>query len=42
MMQMNLLTKQEQTHREWTYDYSEGKVGGGIDWEFDIDTYTDI
>ena len=26
--------------QEWTYGYQWGKVGGGIDWEFEIDMYT--
>ena len=41
-IQMNLFTEQKQTHRlrERTYDYQEGKVVGGIDWEFGIDMYT--
>ena len=42
MIQMNLFTKQKQTHRvrEQTYSYQEGRVRGGIDWEFGIDMYT--
>ena len=30
MIQMNLFTKQKQTHRlrEWTYGYQGGRVGG--------------
>ena len=41
MIQMNLLTKQKQTHRlrEWTYGYP-GEVWGGIVREFGIDRYT--
>ena len=41
-IQMNLFTEQKQTHRlrERTYDYQEGRVVGGIDWEFGIDMYT--
>ena len=41
-MQMDLFTKQKQTHRlgEQNYQYEEGKVEGGIDWEFGIDMYT--
>ena len=37
MIQMNLFTKQKQTHRlrEQTYGYR----GEGIDWEFGIDMY---
>ena len=33
MIQMNLFTKQEQTHRlqKQTYSYQRGKVGGGRD-----------
>ena len=39
---MDLFTKQKQTHRlgEQNYQYEEGKVEGGIDWEFGIDMYT--
>ena len=42
---MNLFTKQKQIHtlRKQTYGYQGGRVvgqGGGIDWEFGIDTYT--
>ena len=36
MMQMNLLTKQKQTHRfqkQQTYSYQRGNVGGGKDWD---------
>ena len=42
MIQMNLFTKQKQTHklRERTYGYQEEGGGGGIDWEFVIDIYT--
>ena len=41
MIQINLFTKQKQTHRlrKWTYGYQKGRVGG-IDWEVGIDTYT--
>ena len=39
---MNLFTKQKQSHRyrKQTYGYQRGKVGGGINWEIRIDTYT--
>ena len=42
MIQMNLFTKQKQTHwlREWAYGYRGEEWGGGIDWEFRIDMYT--
>ena len=42
MIQMNLFTKQKQTHRlrKQTYGYQRGKIGGGINWEFGIDIYT--
>ena len=47
MIQMNLFTKQKQTHRlrEQTYGYQEERVveagwWGGIDWECGIDMYT--
>ena len=42
MIQMNLFTKQKQTHRlrELTYGYHGGGWGGGIDWEIGIDMYT--
>ena len=42
MIQMNLFTKQKQTHRlrKQTYGYQRGKPGGGINWEFGIDIYT--
>ena len=42
MIQMNLFTKQKQTHRlrEGTYGYQWGRVWGGIDWEFGIDMST--
>ena len=41
MVQMNLLTKQKQSHRcrKLTYGYQGGK-GGGINWEIGIDIYT--
>ena len=41
MIQMNLFTKQKQTHRlrEQTYSYQGGRWGG-IDWDFRIDMYT--
>ena len=29
MIQMNLFTKQKQTHRQQTYSYQRGKVRGG-------------
>ena len=42
--QMNLFTKQKQTHRlrKQTYGHRRGKVGvgGGINWEFGIEIYT--
>ena len=33
---MNLIIKQKQAHRlrEGTYGYQQGRVSGGIDWEF--------
>ena len=39
---MNLFTKQKQTHRfrKQTYSYQRGKVGGGINYEVGINTYT--
>ena len=42
MIQMNLFTKQKQTHRlrEQTYGYRGEGRGAGIDWEFENDTYT--
>ena len=43
MIQMNLFTKQKQTHRlrELTYGHQGGRVGrGGIVREFGIDMYT--
>ena len=42
MIQINLFTKQKETHRlrELTYGYHGGRVAGGIDWEFEIDMYT--
>ena len=42
MIQMNLFTKQKQTHRlrEQTYGYRGKGGGGGIDWELGIDMYT--
>ena len=38
MIQANLFTEQEQTHRlrERTYGYQGGKVKGGMAWEFGI------
>ena len=42
MTQINLLTKQKQSHRyrRQTHGYQRGKVGGGkINWEFGIDMY---
>ena len=41
MMQTNLFTKQQQTHRlrEWTYGY-QGRVEGRTYWEFGTDMYT--
>ena len=40
-VQMNLFTKQKQSHRcrKQTYG-SQGKRGGGINWEIGIDIYT--
>ena len=42
MAQMNLFTKQKQSHRrrKQTYGYQGGKGGGGINWEIGIDIYT--
>ena len=42
MIQVNLFTKQKQTHRlrERIHGYQRGRVRGGIDWEFGIDLYT--
>ena len=42
MLQVNLFTKQKQTHRlrKQTYGYQRGKVGGGINDEFGINRYT--
>ena len=42
MIQINLFTKQKQTHRlrEQTYSYQGGRVGGGIVREFGTDVYT--
>ena len=42
MIQMNLFTKQKQTHRlrEGTYGYWGKGLQGGIDWDFRIDMYT--
>ena len=42
MIQMNLFTKQKQTHRlrEQTYGYQRGRGGGGIVREFGTDIYT--
>ena len=37
--QMNLPMKQKQTHREQTYGYQRGKVGGGIHLEFGVSRY---
>ena len=46
MIQMNLFTKQIQTHRlrEWTYGYQGGRVAGrdrlGVwDWQVHTDTF---
>ena len=41
-IQMNLFTKQKQTHRlrKQTYGYQRGKVGGGINWEVGINIDT--
>ena len=36
MTQMNLLTKQTQTHTENKLWLPKGKGGGGINWEFGI------
>ena len=42
MVQMNVFTKQKQTHRhrKQTYGHQRGKVGGGINLEFGINRYT--
>ena len=42
MAQMNLSTKQKQTHRhrKQTYGYHRRKGRGGINWEFGINIYT--
>ena len=42
MIQMNLFTKQKQTHRlrERIYGYLGEREGGGLDWEFGIGMYT--
>ena len=42
IIQMNLFTKQKQTHRhrKQTYCYQRGKGGGGINQEFGINRYT--
>ena len=42
MTQMNLSTKQKQSHRlrEQIYGYQGEGLRGGIDWEFGIDMYT--
>ena len=42
MIQMNLFTKQKQTHRvqKQIYGYQRGKVGGGIHQEIGINVYT--
>ena len=42
MIQINLFTKQKQTHRhrKQTYNYQSGKGWGGINWEFRINRYT--
>ena len=48
MIQMNLFTKQKQTHRLRTQIYGyygEGidwEFGEGIDWEFGTDAYTQL
>ena len=39
MIQMNLFTKQKQTHRTNLWLPGE-EQGGGIDWEFGTDMYT--
>ena len=41
MIQMNLFTKQKQTHRlrEWTYGYQGDRWERGVDWEFGVDMY---
>ena len=42
MIQMNLFTKQKQSHRlqKQTYGYQSGNVGGRINYEFAINIYT--
>ena len=42
MAQMNLIIKQKEAQRlrEGTYGYQQGRVSGGIDWEFGVDMYT--
>jgi len=42
MIQVNLFTKQKQTHRlrKKTYDYQKGNVEGGITEEVGINRYT--
>ena len=42
MIQMNLFTKQKQTHRhrKQIYGYQKGKVEGRINWEIGINIYT--
>ena len=41
MIQMNLFTKQKQTHRlrELIYSYQSRTEQGGVDWEFGIGMY---
>ena len=42
MIEMNLFTKQKQTHSLWqqTYGYQRGKVGGEINQELGISLHT--
>ena len=41
MLQMNLFTKQKQSHRQRKQIYGYQMVnGGGVDWEFGINRYT--
>ena len=44
MIQMNLATKQKQTHglQKQTYGYQKGKVGGGINKELGVNMHTTI
>ena len=40
MIEMNLFTKQKQTHIENKHGYQRWKQGGGINWKFGIAMYT--